>query len=410
MTGIETHIDKQDSAVTLLPMEETIQVAGAGPAGLAAAITLARAGRRVVVHEAKPEVGHRFQGDLQGLENWSARQDVLATLRDQGITTEFDKFPGVNGIAFDARGKAYAIQSTVPLFYVVERGPGPGALDTALLNQARDLGVDVRFNSRLRQLEGAGILAVGPQATDAMAVGFHFETDMKSGFWVICDNNLAPKGYAYLLIMNGIGTVKSCMFSDFKRQHVYVQRTVKAFEERVGLRMRNPRPHGGIGNFRIPASALHGRHPVVGEQAGFQDTLWGFGMRHAITSGVLAAQSLLNGDDYNQQWRNALGKQLLASVVNRIFYEHVPNWGYRWFLRYATQYGDVREFLYRFYTLSLFRRLSLPWSTRRYKSRYNELYCTDKACVCVQCRCGKTGCKENFSANLSCRKKVTGNG
>jgi len=384
MTVIKT---PTSTTTPLTSSKGTVQIAGAGPAGLAAAITLARAGRAVVVHEAKSGVGHRFQGDLQGLENWSGKQDVLETLRRQGITTEFDRFPGVKGTAFDAWGKAYKVQSQKPLFYTVERGPGLGTLDTALLNQAQNLGVEVRFNSHLRQLKGDGILAAGPQAVDAMAVGFHFETDMENGFWVICDNNLAPKGYAYLLTMNGIGTVKSCMFSDFKQQHVYVQRTVAAFEKRVGLRMRNPRPHGGIGNFRIPVSALHGQHPIVGEQAGFQDTLWGFGMRHAITSGVLAAQSLLNGHDYNQQWRGALSKQLLASVVNRIFYRNIPNLGYRWFLRYATQQEDVREFLHRFYTFSLFKRLSLLWLNPFYKSRYNELHCEHKTCICVQCRC-----------------------
>lgn len=46
-----------------------INIVGAGPAGLAAAITLARAGRAVIVHEAQAEVGYRFQRDLQGLEN-----------------------------------------------------------------------------------------------------------------------------------------------------------------------------------------------------------------------------------------------------------------------------------------------------------------------------------------------------
>jgi flavin-dependent dehydrogenase len=50
---------------------EVIQIAGAGPAGLAAAIMLARAGRDVVVHEARREVGFRFGRDLQGLENRS---------------------------------------------------------------------------------------------------------------------------------------------------------------------------------------------------------------------------------------------------------------------------------------------------------------------------------------------------
>ncbi|HEC18366.1 MAG TPA: FAD-binding protein [Gammaproteobacteria bacterium] len=366
-----------------------IQIAGAGPAGLAAAITLAKAGRKVILHEAKAGVGYRFKSDLQGIENWSTKRDALAVLNEQGISTNFDKIPGLQGTAFDAWGKAYEIRSREPLFYMVERGPRPGSLDTALLNQALELGVEVRFNSRLRQVNGQGILATGPGATDAMAVGFHFETDMENGFWVICDNKLAPKGYAYLLIMNGLGTVKSCIFSDFRKKKVYVQRTVAAFEKLVGLRMRNPRPHGGVGNFRIPGSAIHGRNYIAGEQAGFQDTLWGFGMRHAITSGVLAAQSVLQGADYNAQWQRAIGQQLLASVVNRTFYAHIPNWGYRWFLRYATHNGDAREFLHHFYKLSPLKRLALPWSKTQYKSQYKELECADESCNHVRCRCSR---------------------
>ncbi|MDZ4140519.1 MAG: NAD(P)-binding protein, partial [Methylotenera sp.] len=72
---------------------ELIQIGGAGPAGLAAAITLAKAGRHVLVHEAQSEVGHRFDGDFQGLENWSTQQDVLDLLREIGITTEFATLP-----------------------------------------------------------------------------------------------------------------------------------------------------------------------------------------------------------------------------------------------------------------------------------------------------------------------------
>ncbi len=77
---------------------DTIYVAGAGPAGAGRggrppAITLAHAGRRVVVHEARNEVGARFGRDLQGLENWTSRHDVLEDLRQLGITTGFEALP-----------------------------------------------------------------------------------------------------------------------------------------------------------------------------------------------------------------------------------------------------------------------------------------------------------------------------
>jgi flavin-dependent dehydrogenase len=143
-----------------------VEISGAGPAGLAAAITLARAGRQVVVHEAQKEVGHRFGGDFQGLENWSSDEDVLSIIQRQGLATDFSALPCYHGTAFDARGKNYTIKSEEPLFYLVERGPGPGpgTLDSTLLRQAQDLGVEICFNSRLHKVAGEGILAAGPRA------------------------------------------------------------------------------------------------------------------------------------------------------------------------------------------------------------------------------------------------------
>jgi flavin-dependent dehydrogenase len=348
---------------------DAIQVVGAGPAGLAAAITLARAGHRVVVHEAQREVGHRFGADLQGLENWSTHGDVLDALREAGITTAFEKVPCTRGTAFDAWDGRHEIRSAAPVFYLVERGPRRGSLDSAMLDQALGLGVEVRFGSRRHGLDGPGILAAGPRVADLIAVGYHFETDMPDGFWLVLDDRLAPRGYAYLLVMRGRGTVKSCMFSGFKQERRYVDRTVERFGRLVGLEMRNARFHGGVGNFRLPVSAVSGSHPVVGEQAGFQDAFAGFGIRVAIFSGVFAVRSLLNGAGYDASWQRELEPSLETSVVNRAIYAVLGNRGYRWLLRGQAWTGDARVFLHWLYGAARVRRLLLPWARERFGGR-----------------------------------------
>jgi len=369
--------------------QSPIQIAGAGPAGLATAITLAKNGRQVVVHEARPEVGERFNGDFQGLENWTTEQNVLAWLKDLGISTQFKTVACTQCIVFDDRKRKYQLNSKEPMYYTVERGPGPGTLDNALLTQAQNLGVEVRFNSHLDHLgNNAGVLAVGPKAADAIAVGYHFETDMEDGSWAICDDNVAPQGYAYLLTANGRGTVKSCMFSGFKRQKVYVQRTVDAFQQLVGLEMKNPRPHGGSGNFRVPRSAYSGHNPLVGEQAGFQDTLWGFGMRLAIMSGVLAAQSLSKNENYDVLWQRELKPQMQTSVVNRALFGLLGKYGYRWFLQHISSTQDLRSVLRRQYQPSLLKRILSPWANHLYQSRRKDTSCDHIDCHCVWCRHG----------------------
>src|SRR5581483_11240177 len=262
-----------------------LRIVGAGPAGLACAIVLARAGYAVVVHEQRDRVGGRFHGDFQGLENWSCEQDVLKELGSSGIDASFEVHAVSRGVAFDAWGGRHPIESAEPLYYLVRRGWQSGTLDQSLLAQAQALGVEVRFRDRVNRVDGLCVLAGGPRVADAIAVGYVFDTDMGEGDWIWFDNELAPLGYAYLLVHGGRGTVASCMFTDFKSEAKYVARTVAAFKERVGLTMRNERRFGGYGNFRVPRTGVQGGHLVVGEQAGFQDALARFGMRYALRSG-----------------------------------------------------------------------------------------------------------------------------
>jgi flavin-dependent dehydrogenase len=70
-----------------------VQISGAGPAGLSAAINLAKAGYPVEVFEKNKKVGGRFRGDFQGLENWSEDDDTLLKLNEMNIDINFHHHP-----------------------------------------------------------------------------------------------------------------------------------------------------------------------------------------------------------------------------------------------------------------------------------------------------------------------------
>lgn len=342
-----------------------VTVVGAGPAGLACAIVLARGGRHVIVREWHRTVGARFHSDLQGLENWSDHHDVLDELRRSGIDANFDCHPVYEGTGFDAWGKAYPLRGDRPLCYIVHRGCRTGSLDLGLLNQATEAGVEVRFDDRATEVDGPTVLATGPRVADAIAAGYVFETENPDGNWIAFNDALAPLGYSYLLIHKGHGTVASCMFTEFKRQAEYVERTVAFFREQVGLEMRDPRPFGGFASFRLPGTAVQGGRPVIGEQAGFQDALAGFGIRYALRSGVLAARSLIDDVDYTRLWREELLPLLRTGTSNRFILNMLGERRWRWVLRGLSR-SDAGTKLRRLYQPSLLTRLLFPLACWRY--------------------------------------------
>ncbi|MEE9251548.1 MAG: hypothetical protein V3U93_10590, partial [Alphaproteobacteria bacterium] len=221
---------------------------------------------------------------------------------------------------------------------------------------------------------------------DAIAVGYVFETSMSDGNWICFDDSLAPNGYSYLLVHEGRGTLASCMFRGFKRQVEYVERTVAMFRDRVGLEMRKPRPFGGFANFRLPRTGMQGGHLVIGEQAGFQDALAGFGLRYAFRSGILAARSLVEGVDYTRLWHKELLPQLRASVSNRLLFNTVGDRGWRWMLDHRLSGGDTRFQLRRLYQPSVLTRLLFPLARWRYRSVLCDRRCEHVNCSCVRCR------------------------
>ena len=239
----------------------------------------------------------------------------------------------------------------------------------------------------MKTFADAGVLAAGPREAGVIAAGHVFETDMPDGAWLALGHEVAPGGYAYLLVQGGRGTVASCMFTGFRDQARHVRAAEEFFRTYAGLEMRNARSFGGYGAYRWPRSAMQGVHPVIGEHAGFQDALAGFGIRHAIRSGVLAAECLLGGQDYAARWQSELGPLLEAGIVNRWMFGLGGEVGMRIASRKLAT-GDAGDVLRRAYDLTTFRLLALPIARGRYRKALEDPSCSHVNCDCVWCSHG----------------------
>jgi flavin-dependent dehydrogenase len=363
-------------------MKEPINIIGAGPAGLTAAIAVARSGGRARVYEMAGDVGHRLNGDFQGLENWSSMRDVTDLLKDLGLEINFHCVPYYGGVVYGPEGKAVTTASERPIFYLVRRGSMPGSLDVGLKEQALSAGVEILFHRRIDRFEGPAIVGTGPKGANAVAAGVTFETDLKDQAVVVLDDSIAPKGYAYLLVNRGLGTMVTVLYREFERANEYFDATMRYFRNIMTLDIRNEKKFGCKVNFFLRDSQARANKLFVGESAGFQDFLWGFGMRYAMVSGHLAAKSVMEGSDYDALWKKELQPMLETSLVNRYLLEKCGHAGYRYLVRRFAK-PDMRGFLRRQYNYSFFKRLLFPLAKINYESRVKDASCTHEDCTCV---------------------------
>lgn len=350
-----------------------IRVAGAGPSGLAAAITLAGAGQDVEVFERRSVCGARFGGDLQGLENWSSDTDVLDELRALGIRTDFHAAPFRRGVQTDGT-RDDLLHFDRPAFYVVKRGDVPGSLDRSLAEQARAAGVILHMGVACP--EGtADIVATGPRGRSPFAIdsGIVFETDADDCAIALLNDDAAPGGYAYLLITEGYGCCCTMLFSDFPSIHRRLARAKDVLLTKRGITVHNPRPVGGLGHVLSRGEWTEGRAACVGEAAGLQDFLWGFGIRLAVQSGALAARALLEGQSYAERAEARFASALRLGVTNRWLWER----------GHARGYAAVRSVLRTLGPMPVLRaahrdqwwhRLLEPLAMRSLRSRYPAVF------------------------------------
>ncbi len=79
----------------------------------------------------------------------------------------------------------------------------------------------------------------------------------------------------------------------------------------------------------IPPSVRKNSVLYAGEAAGFQDPLFGFGMRTALLSGHAAGKALALGkpEAYVSWWKKVLRPYQQAGMTNRWFYQRMGDKG-----------------------------------------------------------------------------------
>jgi len=382
-----------------------VAIVGGGLSGLAAALAVARRGGRAHVFERRREIGERFHGDFQGLENWSSEGDVLEELASFGIEPTFEHTAFRECVFFDPNGREHVCRSSTPLWYLVRRGTEHGTLDQSLKAQALAQGVDIECGQTVEHLPQGGIVAHGPRRVDAIAVGYVFPTDRSDAAFGAVSDDLAPGGYAYLLICRGRATLATCMFDDFHNDKQYLARTVQFFERAVGITPRDARPFGGFGNMSATPTVRRGRLLLAGEAAGLQDALFGFGMRYALASGYLAGHAFVDADlsEYEATYRRRFRPQIQAAAVNRYFYQRAGATGYRTLVEHLCDAPDPRAWLRRYYNSRWWTPLMYPLArahAARLQGRMGAHECRE-ACDCTYCRCVREAAGRNAADGIA---------
>jgi flavin-dependent dehydrogenase len=294
---------------------KSIKILGAGISGLTAAINFAKEDYDVEVHEKLSDVGKNHKLNFEGLENWTV--DIMKLLKKINIKTNFRK-KGFNQVTwYSPSFKEANLRDKKPFFYLVERG-GKNSLEYSLKKQALDVGVRFKFNSKINN---ADIISTGPKKPMALAFGTFYENvNLEDKTIGILSNKIAQNGYFYILVWNRKASLCNILFSNDKfssirrlhRNSLKIDLCKKILN---GAKIKHE--FSGFANFKVPKTAVIDRRIYTGEAAGFQDALFGFGMKYAFLSGYFAAKSIINKTSYDKLWKKSFKNELKKTLCIR---------------------------------------------------------------------------------------------
>jgi len=314
-----------------------VKILGAGLTGLAAAIKLAQAGLDVTILEKRDFIG-RTVDDHQAIRNYEHDYDQLEYFRHNGISISHAK-PISCIIKHAPSGKSMTIQpeNGKPLFYSVKRGPDHISIEHQLYKQSLKLGADVVFNSASDlKSSDANIISVGGVYNNIWAYGSVYadaNIDEETILFFM-DNRYCPKGYIYAVPYGKELTVATTTFEIgapipqlFEK---FVSENPVAKDALDGATF--VKHTSGFEYANIPQTAVVNGKIIAGSAAGFIDPSRGFGIKYALLSGMLAAQSIIEKTDYDALWKAAFEKELLEGFKRRFLLERMSNDDYEKFI------------------------------------------------------------------------------
>lgn len=251
-----------------------------------------------------------------------------------------------------------------------------GSLDQGLKIQALKNGVNIHFKKKLPENQ-VDIVATGPIITGkipAIGKGIIFKTKMKDISVALFNDKAAFKTYSYLSIIDGDGCICTIQVEDMNDVDLCFKETKRIFSEIVELDIQKPKCFGGIAYISNKNIFKKNKSLFVGEAAGLQDFLWGFGMRYAITSGFLAAKSIIDGKDYEKIAERYFRPKLKAGIVNRFLLEKFAGKNnYSYFINIIENLKDPIKSSYYMYNYNFIHKLIYPFAMNYMKKVYPYL-------------------------------------
>lgn len=292
-----------------------IKILGAGLAGLTAAINLAEK-EEVTIYEKNSDVGKQIHQNVQCLLGLDGK--VREYLKRFNLNPKFTHFRIENSI-FCTQKRDLHVKLKTPADFIL-RG-GKGSLEYGLYEQAKEAGVKFKFNETIND---AKIVSTGPYKCDMLAYGEIFN-DLnlpKNTFFYMHDDRFSPIGWYFYIVPLPDGKFEAVNCTSVPYTNKTKELFDRAIKERPALKdiIGNNKPvgsFGGMGSFEFKRQRIIDGKLYVGEAAGFQDAMRGFGIKYAIESGYVAARSIKENKDYEKLWREQFLKQFKIDTSRR---------------------------------------------------------------------------------------------